>query len=244
MNKQSFDIIILTGRAGAGKSEFIDFLKKTPKEQRLEKYHVGAFEELDDFVWIWNMGVDDDIWESLGKERLHTINVGHGYTESHDRDLLLTDFMTKKMNHELTSHYLKNEKYFDENSLFVEFARGGDDCFKKTFDHFDKDVLERVAVFFIDNTPEESERRNEARYQAKAERSILAHKTPEENMIFYRTNDWNKLVDEKRSGYLNVKGVNLPFVSVWNIPELTDPKQIEERFAPPVIKLWDLYTNR
>lgn len=239
-----FKNIILTGRAGAGKSEFIDFLKHVPKDERSAKYHIGDFKEIDDFIWIWDTGVDDDIWESLGQKRLHTIKLGHGYTEANDRDLFLTDFMTKKMNNELLNRYLSDENFYKNNTLFVEFARGGKDPYKKTFNYFDKKVLEQSCVFFIDNTAEESERRNEARYNANLKRSILAHKTPDEDMHFYRTNDWKEVSEGKTEGYLNFHGVKVPFVSVWNIPELTDPKKIEERFAPAVVALWALNMKR
>jgi hypothetical protein len=190
------------------------------------------------------MGVDDDIWESLGQKRYHTVNLGFGYTESHDRDLILTDFMTKKMNHELMTKYIAHENFYTDNTLFVEFARGGKETYKKTFNYFDERVLKSSCIFFIDNTAEESERRNEARYNAQLKRSILAHKTPEEDMIFYRTNDWKDLTQGKTEGYLAFKGVKVPYVSVWNIPELTEPKAIEERFAPAVVKLWELNQRR
>lgn len=240
-----FENIILTGRAGAGKSEFIDFLKHVPKEERLLKYHIGDFKELDDFLWVWDMGVDDDIWESLGKGRYHTTKLDCGYTESHDMELILTDFMSKKMNNELVQRYADNAAFYVSNTLFVEFARGGKDPFKRTFNYFDEKVLKQSCVFYIDNTAEESERRNEARYNAQLKRSILAHKVPDPDMqLYYRTNDWKEVSQGKTEGYLNFHGVKVPFVSVWNIPELTDPKKIEERFAPAVVKLWDLNTKR
>ena len=47
--KNTFETIILIGRPAAGKSEVIDFLKKTPVEQRRRRFHIGAFEEIDDF---------------------------------------------------------------------------------------------------------------------------------------------------------------------------------------------------
>ena len=69
MTKLSFDNLMLIGRAAAGKSELIDFLKKIPKEERIQKYHIGAFEEMDDFPWLYQMWKDEDIWEKLGRPR-------------------------------------------------------------------------------------------------------------------------------------------------------------------------------
>ena len=40
---QTFQTIILIGRPAAGKSEVIDFLKKTDLEQRKRRFHIGPF---------------------------------------------------------------------------------------------------------------------------------------------------------------------------------------------------------
>jgi hypothetical protein len=44
MARDTFDILILNGRPAAGKSEVIDYLKKTPLEERIRRFHIGAFE--------------------------------------------------------------------------------------------------------------------------------------------------------------------------------------------------------
>ncbi len=49
MNSTHFPILIITGRPAAGKSEVIDFLKKTNAKERLERFHIADFEELNDF---------------------------------------------------------------------------------------------------------------------------------------------------------------------------------------------------
>ncbi|HZY09790.1 MAG TPA: hypothetical protein VFF29_01430, partial [Bacteroidota bacterium] len=61
MNKNHFDIIILIGRPAAGKSEVIDFLKKTSTDERLRRFHIPAFEEIDDFIYVWETFEIDDI---------------------------------------------------------------------------------------------------------------------------------------------------------------------------------------
>ena len=58
-----FEIIILLGRPAAGKSEVIDFLKKTPVEERLRRFHIGRFEEIDDFPMLWTWFEEDAFLE-------------------------------------------------------------------------------------------------------------------------------------------------------------------------------------
>ena len=43
---QRFETIILIGRPAAGKSEVIDFLKKTGEAERARRFHIGPFWEL------------------------------------------------------------------------------------------------------------------------------------------------------------------------------------------------------
>ena len=66
------DVILLIGRPAAGKSETIDFLKQLPDERRLQEYHVAPFEELDDFLYVWQTFENDAIRQSMGLGRRDT----------------------------------------------------------------------------------------------------------------------------------------------------------------------------
>ena len=65
MGKNTFDIIFLNARPGAGKSEVIDFFKKTPVEERKKLFHIGEFEEIDDFPMLWTWSEEDHILEKV-----------------------------------------------------------------------------------------------------------------------------------------------------------------------------------
>ena len=60
------DVILLIGRPAAGKSETIDFLKHLPDEKRLQEYHIAPFDELDDFLYVWQTLENDAIRQSMG----------------------------------------------------------------------------------------------------------------------------------------------------------------------------------
>ncbi|MCK7474296.1 MAG: hypothetical protein MZV49_13655 [Rhodopseudomonas palustris] len=72
MAKSTFDVIILIGRPAAGKSEVIDYLKKVPLPERIERFHIGEFQEIDDFPILWERFEDDDLMEEMGQPRLLT----------------------------------------------------------------------------------------------------------------------------------------------------------------------------
>ena len=68
----TFDIVILNGRPAAGKSEIIDFLRSVTEAERMRRFHVGEFRELDDFPILWEQFEDDDLMEAMGRPRLLT----------------------------------------------------------------------------------------------------------------------------------------------------------------------------
>lgn len=242
--KEAFDNIILVGRPASGKSELIDFIKSLSLPERMKRFHIGAFKEMDDFLWVWEIGEHDDLWEQLGKPRLHTINVGHGYT-AFDSDSLYDGFLNLKINRELMTNYAANDEFYAANTLFVEFARGGERGYSAAFGAMDPSILKRSAILFINNSWEESMRRNQERFEAKKANSILAHKTPDKEMnVYYRHHDWDRLTGGKDEGHVDFHGIKIPFVNVKNEPVTTDYAKIAARFEAPINKLWELYSGK
>src|SRR5438477_4644222 len=70
--RDTFENVILIGRPAAGKSETIDYLKRASDEERRRRFHILPFEELDDFLYVWETFEVDDLLSKHGKERLLT----------------------------------------------------------------------------------------------------------------------------------------------------------------------------
>lgn len=237
-----FDNLILIGRGGSGKSELIDFLKNVSLSERQEKYHIGEFKEIDDFPWIHSMFKDEDIWEELGRSRKLSRKTNKIYITT---DYDVYKFMILKFNMVIREEYMDDPFFYDNKTLFIEFARGREDGYKLAFSLLDKEILKKSAIFFMDNTFEESMRRNTVRSSdSDTKQTILNHKVPVEVMEnYYKIHDWYELTDKKPSGYIEAQGLKVPFVTVWNIPESHDFKVLEERYSPPLKELWKLYEN-
>ena len=73
----TFDILLLIARPAAGKSEVIDYLKGVPAEERARRFHIGPFEEIDDFPMLWAWMEEDELLEQMGHPRLHTDRDGY-----------------------------------------------------------------------------------------------------------------------------------------------------------------------
>lgn len=228
-----FKKLILLGRPAAGKSEFIDFLKKCPVEERRARYHIGEIKEYDDFLWLWNKFVEDDLWEAAGQKRLYSKREPHNYLVT---DGAVLDFCLSKFNHDVG--FLQTD-----GTIFIEFSRGkGDGGYTYALNKLSDNVLKDSAILFLWNTYEESCRRNIARFIEKQKHSVLAHKVPDGDMIrFGKEIDWPELTQEKPAGHLSVRGLKIPFVTMNNMPELKDEKELDVRYKNALDQLMTLY---
>lgn len=239
--KGTFDHLILIGRPACGKSEFIDFMKKMPEDERARKFHIGKISELDDFIWLWQKFEDDDIWEAMGKGRLYSKISQHAYIVASSE---LLEYMFYKFNYEIKKRYLGNKIFYEDSTLLVEFARGSkmDGGYKKALSLLSREVLEKSAILYVDVSYEESRRRNIARYEEKLKHSVLAHKVPEEDIVrFSSETDWHDLTNKKDSGVLDLNGLKVPFVTMHNEPELPPGPEIAARYESALDRLFEIY---
>jgi len=236
-----FRHLLVLGRPACGKSEFIDFLKHAPADVRRRRLHVGRFEEVDDFPWLWEKFQDDEIWEKAGHERLYTQEYMPGNPGMAPKGARLFDWCMHKFNDVIGKQYLGNADFYRDATLLIEFSRGGRDGFGKALATLDRRILEPAAILYIQVSREESWRRNVARYQEKLKHSILAHMVPRETYdFFYDISDWELLTGGRPSGLIDVNGLPVPFVSMNNEPESTDPAVLEGRYAEALGRLWEL----
>ena len=236
-----FRHLLVLGRPACGKSEFIDFLKHSSDDMRRRRFHIGRFEEVDDFPWLWEKFLDDAIWEKAGYERLYTHEYMPGNPGMAPKGAKLFDWCMFKFNDVIAERYLGRSDFYEQSTLLVEFSRGGRDGFRRALNMLDPRILEQAAIFYIRVSRDESWRRNVARYQEKLRHSILAHMVPRETYdYFYDVNDWDEITGSQPAGWLDAGGVRVPFVTMNNEPESTDPVVLEERYSSALGALWAL----
>ena len=235
MSQNNFDVIILIGRPAAGKSEVIDFLKKTSPEERSKRFHIGAFEEVDDFVYVWETFEVDDILSRHGKQRIWSDE------KYWFKDPFVWNLYIERINLSYRKKLAANPHYHDSTTALVEFARGGENGFGEAFSYLHEEILKRAVIIYIKVSYEESVRKNRRRARPGMEDSILYHSLPDEKMEFYyKTNDWDKLT-AKNSHYIEIKGYRVPYVVFENEPEKTDdPVKLGGELDRVAAKLWGL----
>ena len=232
---QHFPILIITGRPAAGKSEVIDFLKKCDPILRLEKFHIANFEELDDFVYVWETFELDDLMTRFKKPRIWSDE------KYWFKDQYIWDLYMDRMALDYKKKVLKDPAYHDKMTTLVEFARGGENAIHHALTFLSDEMLSKASLVYIKVPYEESVRKNRRRARPGQEDSILYHSLPDEKMEFYyKTNDWEQLT-AKDPNFIEVKGHKIPYCAFENMPEKTmDPALIAPELERVTEKLWNL----
>ena len=235
MSAKNFPILIITGRPAAGKSEVIDFLKKTSPKERSDRYHIADFEELDDFLYVWESFEVDDILSRHGKPRVWSDE------KYWFKDDFIWNMYIERISLEYRKKLARNPKYHDTMTTLIEFARGGSNGINEAMTYLHEEILKRAALVYIRVSYEESVRKNHRRARKGQEDSILYHSLPDEKMEhYYKINDWDK-IERKNPDYIEVKGFKVPYAVFENEPEKTlDPKLIGKELERVTTKLWGM----
>ncbi|MBI9050478.1 MAG: hypothetical protein JEZ00_13740 [Anaerolineaceae bacterium] len=233
--KKTFDIIVLNARPAAGKSEIIDYLKRTPLAEREKRFHVGEFEEIDDFPMLWTWFEEDDILQKMGYDRLHSDKDGYFLGEH------LWHVLIERMALEYNKRATREENYHETYTTILEFSRGSEHGgYEKAYEHLPKDILRRMAILYLDVTFEESLRKNRARFNPDRPDSILEHGLPDEKMYkLYHDVDWDK-IPKLYDAYVEIKGVRVPYVVFDNADDVTTQRgeALGERLETLMQTLW------
>ncbi len=239
MNNQ-FTILFLIGRPAAGKSEIIRYLKNTPTPERLSTFHIGDFEEIDDFPMLWAWFEEDEILEKMGKKRIHTDREGYF------KEVWLWDLLIRRMELEYIKKLHDSPDYEQNHTVIMEFARGAEHGgFAQAFKNFTPEILRKGAVLYLDVSFEESLRKNRKRFNPDRPHSILEHSLPDDKLIkMYKDSDW-KDFSAKHKDYLEINSVTVPYVVFDNEDDVTTGggNPLGTRLNTVLNRLWDLKKN-
>ena len=213
---ETFDILLLIARPAAGKSEIIAHLKNTSVEDRIQQFHIGDFEELDDFPMLWTWFEEDDILTRLGHPRIHTDQDGN-FLYDYQWDLLI-----ERINLEYEKKIRDEPDYHSHKTIIIEFARGtSHGGFQRAFKHLSKFIADRLAILYLDVSWEESLRKNRARFNPDKPDSILEHGLSDSKMeSLYRYSDWKEITADQPNHIL-INGVPVPYVIFNNEDDVT-----------------------
>ena len=229
-----FEIIILIGRPASGKSEVIDYLKKTPVPERLKRFHINALEEIDDFPMLWTWFEEDAILDKImRKPRVHSDADGY-FLHQYQWDLLIERISLEYQKK------LRDPGHAAGKTTLIEFSRGAEHGgYESAFRHLSKEILDKACILYIDVPYEESLRKNRRRFNPDRPDSILEHGLPDAKLErLYKEVDWEtfKGADPK---FIHASGHRLPYVVFDNMPEKTDkPAVLGAHLEDVLNRLW------
>lgn len=229
-----FDVLLLIARPAAGKSEVIDFLKEVPVSERLNRFHIGSFEEIDDFPMLWTWFEEDALLEKMGHPRLHTSSDGYF------KYVYLWDLLVER----ICLEYQKLMRDFEGDTVILEFSRGSEHGgFQRAFKHISEEILDKLAILYIDVPWEESLRKNRERFNPERPDSILEHGLPDEKLKkMYRDTDWHEIIREQPE-HIKIKGFDVPYAVFDNADDVTTAKDsaLGQRLEMVLDTLWSRY---
>ena len=234
--KQIFDKIILIGRPASGKSEILDYLKRTKLEERMKRFHIGKMVEIDDFPMLWTWFEEDAILEKImNKPRIHTTPDGY----------FLYEYMWHLLIERICMDYEKSIRDDESSNItrLIEFSRGSEHGgYKEAFKHLSKKVLENASLIYVNVPYEESLRKNRKRFNPDKPDSILEHGLPDEKLErLYKNVDWEE-VSAGSATHISINEVEVPYVIFENMPSKTDDDELlgpalDDMFS----RLWEIY---
>jgi len=235
-----FKILTLLARPAAGKSEVMDYLKRTPLEERIRRFHVGEIAELDDFPMLWTWFEEDALLERMGKPRLHTDEEGY-FLHQYQWDLLIERICLDYQK------LLRDKTDFSQtHTVLIEFSRGSEHGgYRSAFEHISTEVAESMAVLYLDVSWEESLRKNRKRFNPNKPDSILEHGLENAKLErLYKKVDW-KEISAADADWLSINGVKVPYVVFDNSDDVTTPRGVAlgERLETCLSHLWHNYSH-
>jgi len=239
-NEETLDVLLLLGRPASGKSEFIDFMTQISSDHRAREFFIAPFQIVDDFPILWDLFQQDDVWESVGRERLFSKRCDGNYAVADDS---VWGFLIEQINQRVlaTPNFIKPSS---RRTLIIEFSRGGPSGYLDALKRLSPDILRRAAALYVSVSFEESWRRNMARYDKNKRDGILTHSVPREEMErAYGIDDWQTLSDGT-VGLISIGDIDIPYATMNNEPESKVPDVLSERYRAALGRLYALWRKR
>jgi len=189
---------------------------------------------------LWTWFEEDALLERMGYPRLHTDADGY-FIGEHLWHLLIERICVE---------YQKRQRDIpglaQDYTTLIEFSRGSEHGgYRSAFTHLSQQVVERMAVLYLDVSWEESLRKNRKRFNPDRPDSILEHGLPDEKLErLYRETDW-QAVSAADPAYLEIQGKQVPYAVFDNSDDVTTGRgdALGERLQQVTTALWQRYIN-
>jgi hypothetical protein len=232
-----FKIIILLARPAAGKSEIIQYLQNLTIENRINRFHIGRIQVIDDFPMIWTWFEEDDLLTRMSRPRIYTDENGYFLHQ------YLWDLLIERMSIEYTK-FKRDVCDLKDHTVIIEFSRGKEHGgYKSAFSHLSEEILDNASILYVNVSWEESLRKNRKRFNPEKPDSILEHSLPDEKLtrIYYET-DWEDVIAQNKE-VIKIGSKLVPYSVFDNEDDVTSNKgqELDKRLQASLDNLWYRY---
>jgi len=158
----------------------------------------------------------------------------------------LWNVLIERINLEYAKKLRDQPDYHQHKTTVIEFARGSaHGGFKQAFQYLSREIIERMAILYLNVSWEESLRKNRARFNPERPDSILEHGLTDEKMeALYHHVDWEEF-SAAAPEFIVTQGVKVPYVVFENEDDVTTEggKALSARLEKALGRLWDLYNK-
>ena len=244
---ETIEVLFLLARPGAGKSEIIDYLQQMDSKERPQRMRLASdLQVIDDFPMLWTWFEEDAILEEMGKPRLHTDDQGN-FAAPHLWNLLIRRVCLdyRKAVRDRTPSSASFSAPF---TALIEFSRGKEHGgYREAFKHVDREILSKAAIFYVDVSFKESLRKNRKRFNPDKPDSILEHGLSDKKLTsLYKEIDWEEFRGPADSQYIQIQGIQVPYVVFDNEDDVTTDRgpELGSRLEQALHSLHERYRLR
>jgi hypothetical protein len=137
--------------------------------------------------------------------------------------------------------------YHQTHTTILEFSRGSEHGgYHAAYQHLSQEVVEHMAILYLDVSYSESLRKNRARFNPDKPDSILEHSLPDAKLErMYKEVDWHDLVRDD-TAYITIQGVKVPYVVFENEDDVTTARgdALGDRLEARLQTLWQRWNDR
>jgi len=211
----TFDNANIFARPGAGKSELMKYIDSLEPAERAA-FFFGRFAQIDDYRLVSAMFTTDEALEADGQERVFSIK------ETATQGGFKTPRIWQTLNAYIANEYAKylqlNPNLHNDSTVMAESARGGGATDSMPLPHgyyqllqqLPREFLDKAVIIYVDVSKEQSEAKNNARYDPAAPFSIDNHRVPQDVMDEYAVEDLTWMMEQAaekgREGFVEGPG--------------------------------------
>ena len=232
-----FPLLLLTGRPASGKSEILEYLRRTPAAERRRRFRIGELAVLDDFPCCGPGSRRTTCWPTWAASACTPPPKATSWARTCGTCSCAGFAWNTTSSAARTRSCMTGPP-----SCWSSPGERSTGATPGPSPSCPRPCCERLAVIYVHVSFQESLRKNRRRFNPERPHSILEHGLPDEKLArLYREDDWGECAAAD-SRFLAIRGRQVPYAVFENEDDLTTPggEPLGQRLEKVLGGLWTL----